>query len=79
MRSIDKSKKWIIYLGLAIIILFIAIQFLLWSLSYMERGLIATSLLSALIGFTVFSGSLYLLKISAYIYSIESKTEEEAR
>ena len=79
MKHVDKSRKWTIYLGLAIIILFVAIQFLLWSLSYMERGLIATSLLSALIGFTIFSGSLYLLKISAYIYSIERGGEKEAR
>jgi len=41
--------------------------------------MVGSSLLSALIGFTLLSGSLYALKISAYIYSLMKSKEGESR
>jgi hypothetical protein len=37
----------------------------------MERGRIATSLVSALAGFSLLSAALYALRLSAYIYGVE--------
>ena len=48
----------------------LSIIFLVMSIGYMQNALVATSLLTALIGFTLLSGSLYVLKLSAYIYSV---------
>ncbi|MEM1641069.1 MAG: hypothetical protein QW206_05700 [Acidilobaceae archaeon] len=71
-----ESLRWAIYLGLGLALLVVSLIFLLWSLSYMERGYVATSLLSAITGFTLFSGALYVLRLSAYIYGASLKSED---
>jgi hypothetical protein len=67
----EKGRKALIYLALATALLVLSILFLLWSISYMERGRIATSLVSALAGFSLLSAALYALRLSAYIYGVE--------
>lgn len=67
---ISEEVRWVAYLALSILLLLASTLFLLWSISYMERGFVATSLLSALIGFTLLSSSLYTLRLSAYVYSL---------
>ncbi|ADG91166.1 hypothetical protein Tagg_0894 [Thermosphaera aggregans DSM 11486] len=71
----EKGRKALIYLALATALLVLSILFLLWSISYMERGRIATSLVSALAGFSLLSAALYALRLSAYIYGVE-KSEQ---
>ncbi|MEM0438841.1 MAG: hypothetical protein QXI22_00215 [Sulfolobales archaeon] len=73
------NVRWLIYITLAIVMAGFAIIFLIYSLGYMERAMVGSSLLSALIGFTLLSGSLYALKISAYIYSLMKSKEGESR
>jgi hypothetical protein len=67
----EKGRKALIYLAIATALLVLSILFLLWSISYMERGRIATSLVSALAGFSLLSAALYALRLSAYIYGVE--------
>jgi hypothetical protein len=67
----EKGRKALIYLALATALLVLSILFLLWSISYMERGRIATSLVSALAGFSLLSAALYALRLSAYLYGVE--------
>jgi len=69
--KMEKGRKALIYLALATALLALSILFLLWSISYMERGRIATSLVSALAGFSLLSAALYALRLSAYIYGVE--------
>lgn len=69
--KMEKGRKALIYLALATALLVLSILFLLWSISYMERGRIATSLVSALAGFSLLSAALYALRLSAYIYGVE--------
>gem|GEM_PF-542668 len=68
--KITETVRWLIYLSLSIILFILSLIFLLWGVGYMERGLIATSLLSALTGFTLLSASLYTLRLSAYVYAL---------
>lgn len=63
--------KPIIYMVVATVMLVFSILFLLWSVGYMERGRVATSLISALAGFTLLTGSLYVYRLSAYAYALE--------
>jgi len=72
------TTRWLVYVVLAIVMAGLGILFLLYSLGYMERAMVGSSLLSALIGFTLLSGSLYALKISAYIYSLARSRERES-
>jgi|DewCreStandDraft_3_1066083.scaffolds.fasta_scaffold00336_17 uncharacterized membrane protein YgdD (TMEM256/DUF423 family) len=74
-----EMSKWLVYVILAVVLAALAILFLLNSLGYMERAMVGSSLLSALIGFTLLSGSLYALKISAYVYSIAKSRETGER
>jgi hypothetical protein len=67
----EKGRKALIYLAIATALLVLSILFLLWSISYMERGRIATSLVSALAGFSLLSAALYALRLSAYLYGVE--------
>jgi hypothetical protein len=69
--KMEKGRKALIYLAMATALLVLSILFLLWSISYMERGRIATSLVSALAGFSLLSAALYALRLSAYIYGVE--------
>uniref|UniRef100_A0A7C2BKM9 Uncharacterized protein n=1 Tax=Thermosphaera aggregans TaxID=54254 RepID=A0A7C2BKM9_9CREN len=70
-----KGRKALIYLAIATTLLALSILFLLWSISYMERSRIATSLVSALAGFSLLSAALYALRLSAYLYGVE-KSEQ---
>lgn len=58
-----------IYIIMGILVLVLSLMFLLWSISYMERAMVASSLISILIGFTLLSAALYLLRLSAYVYA----------
>jgi hypothetical protein len=62
---------YLIYLSLGLLLTSLAILFMVWSIGYMERAYIATSLITLLIGFTLLSSGLYLLRLSAYIYASE--------
>lgn len=66
-----KSIQPIILLILGLVLLLISIMFLFWSVGYMERAYVASSLMSALVGFTLLSASLYVLRLSAYVYAVE--------
>ncbi|ADM27688.1 conserved hypothetical protein [Ignisphaera aggregans DSM 17230] len=78
------SRKWYyrippyVYLSIGIVLIAIAILMLIWSIGYMERAMVGTSLLCTFIGFTLLSSSLYVLRLSAYVYALEkgSKGEE---
>jgi len=78
-RLFSENIRWMIYLGLGLGVLILSIILLILSIGYMQNGLVATSLLSALIGFTLLSGSLYILKLSAYVYSVSKTFEKERR
>jgi len=73
--KMGKGRKALIYLAIATTLLALSILFLLWSISYMERSRIATSLVSALAGFSLLSAALYALRLSAYLYGVE-KSEQ---
>ncbi|MCC6047059.1 MAG: hypothetical protein LM571_02600 [Desulfurococcaceae archaeon] len=59
-------------LVVGVALLAVSIQLLLWSIAYMERAMVATSLLSALAGFSLLSASLYVLRLAAYVYGVEA-------
>lgn len=63
--------KFAIYLGVGLFLVALSILLLLWSVGFMESGFVATSLLTALSGFTLLSGGLYVLRLSAYVYAVE--------
>ena len=75
LPRLGHEARWLVYMVVALILLLASGLFLLWSIGYMERGFIATSLLSALIGFTLLSSSLYALRLSAYVYSLSRGAE----
>jgi len=54
-------------------------MFFFMSVGYMERALISTSLLTAFIGFSLLSSSLYVLRLSAYVYGVEAEGREETK
>jgi len=67
-------KPWLkiaVYMIIGALLFAFSILFFLWSVSYMQRAMVATSLLSALIGFSLLSGSLYMFRLSAYVYGVE--------
>ncbi len=66
-----------IYIAVGLALFMLSAMFFVWSVSYMERAMIATSLLSALIGFALLSGSLYMFRLSAYIYGVEHAEREK--
>jgi hypothetical protein len=60
-----------------LLLLVFSMYLLILSIGYMERGYVGTSLLTLLIGFSLLSSSLYLLRLSAHVYAIERKGEKE--
>ncbi|RLG85025.1 MAG: hypothetical protein DRO39_06585 [Thermoprotei archaeon] len=70
------AVKPFIYLGVSVALIVLATMFFMWSVGYLERAMIATGLLSALIGFSLLSGGLYALRVSAYVYGAEKGAEE---
>jgi len=67
----------LIFLITGLFTLLLSLYMLLLAVGYMERGMVGTSLLTALVGFTTLSSSLYLLRLSTYVYAVERKTEEK--
>ncbi|RLG81486.1 MAG: hypothetical protein DRO13_01065 [Thermoprotei archaeon] len=67
------SLKLYIYISVALALFVLSALFFAWSVGYMERAMIATSLISALIGFSMLSASLYMFRISAYVYGVEKE------
>ncbi|MEM1611417.1 MAG: hypothetical protein QXQ57_07215 [Sulfolobales archaeon] len=65
-----------IYVAAGLTLLSLSIMFFIWSIGYMEHAFIATALLSALVGFSLLSASLYVLRLSAYVYGVEQRDEE---
>ena len=63
-------------LVVGVALLAVSVQLLLWSVAYMERAMVATSLLSALAGFSLLSASLYVLRLAAYAYGVEAGKSE---
>jgi len=63
-------------LVVGVALLAVSVQLLLWSVAYMERAMVATSLLSALAGFSLLSASLYVLRLAAYAYGVEAGESE---
>jgi hypothetical protein len=58
-------------------VLFFSLYMLLLAVGYMERGMVGSSLLTVLVGFTLLSSSLYLLRLSTYVHAVERKVEEK--
>jgi len=71
------SVKVYAYIAIGILLAATSILFFLWSISFMQRSYVATSLLSALIGFSTLSASLYLFRLSAYVYGVEKGVSGE--
>ncbi len=60
-----------IYLGIGIGLLVAAYQFFTMAVAYMGKALVATSAMSALIGFTLIVASIQLFRLSALAWSVE--------
>jgi len=77
MSRLEILRRSLLYLlpAISIAILAFSIYLLLASVGYMERGFIGTSLLSALIGFALLSASLYVMRLAAYVYASEKRSE----
>ncbi len=71
----DKAKE-LVYLGLGLVLLIVAYRFFTMSVDYMGRALVATSALSALIGFTSLVASLQLFRLSAIAKSLHEGNKE---
>lgn len=65
--------KLYFYLALSSALIALSVVFMIWSIAYMESAMVATSLLSALAGFTFLSGGLYALRLSAHVYALEKE------
>lgn len=76
-RRISKLKGFAPLLVAGIALLVFSIYVLLWSISYMERAMIATSLLTGLVGFSLLSASLYILRLAAYVYGVDAEREKQ--
>lgn len=76
--QIPESVRWLVYFTISIALLALAVFFITWGISYMERGLVATSLISTLAGFTLLSASLYSLRLSAYVYAASKEEKRVA-
>jgi len=64
----------LLVVGVALLV--VSVQLLLWSIAYMEKAMVATSLLSALAGFSLLSAALYVLRLAAYAYGVEAGGSE---
>lgn len=79
MRARYARIREFIYLGLGIALLVVAYQFFTMAVTYMSRALVATSAMSALIGFTFIVAALQLFKLSALAWSVEELRKEEGK
>ncbi len=69
--------KMVVYMAVGTALFALSILFFLWSVGFMQHAMVASSLLSALIGFSLLSGSLYMFRLSAYIYGVEKGGSRE--
>ncbi|MEM2007505.1 MAG: hypothetical protein QXG17_03535 [Sulfolobales archaeon] len=69
---VPKIRGFLPLLVLGIVVLVVATQVLIWSIAYMERAMVATALMSGLVGFSLLSASLYILRLAAYAYGVEA-------
>lgn len=76
LRIWFRRYSYVIYLAIGIVMLALSVMFMMLSVSYMERAMVATSLISILIGFALLSSSLYVLRLSSYVYAATEKSEE---
>ncbi len=69
---VPRVRGFVPLFALGVVVLAVAIQVLVWSIAYMERAMVATALISGLVGFSLLSASLYILRLAAYAYGVES-------
>ncbi|MEM1645307.1 MAG: hypothetical protein QXZ41_07960 [Ignisphaera sp.] len=74
MISAIKRYLYLIYLILGIVFAGFSIVFMMLSISYMERAMVATSLISILVAFALLSSALYTLRLSSYVYASSRET-----
>uniref|UniRef100_A0A7C4NNU0 Uncharacterized protein n=1 Tax=Ignisphaera aggregans TaxID=334771 RepID=A0A7C4NNU0_9CREN len=70
-----KRYLYLIYLILGIVFAGFSIVFMMLSISYMERAMVATSLTSILVAFALLSSALYTLRLSSYVYASSRETQ----
>ncbi|MEM1526980.1 MAG: hypothetical protein QW775_08150 [Ignisphaera sp.] len=75
MISAIKRYLYLIYLILGIVFAGFSIVFMMLSISYMERAMVATSLTSILVAFALLSSALYTLRLSSYVYASSRETQ----
>ncbi|MEM2288158.1 MAG: hypothetical protein QW503_03625 [Sulfolobales archaeon] len=73
MIRILKKYSYLIYLTLGIVLLALSVVFMMLSVGYMERAMVATSLVSLLVAFTLLSSALYTLRLSSYVYAVSKE------
>lgn len=76
MRFNFRRYSYLIYLALGVVLTIFSIAFMTMSVSYMERGMVATSLISILVAFTLLSSALYTLRLSSYVYAASKEGGE---
>lgn len=69
---VPRVRGFLPFTVIGVVVLAIAIQVLVWSIAYMERAMVATALMSGLVGFSLLSASLYILRLAAYAYGVEA-------
>ncbi|MEM0025169.1 MAG: hypothetical protein QXV93_01660 [Zestosphaera sp.] len=72
-------KKWYVYMLFAAASFILSVIFMLWSVYYMSNAMVGTSFLTALAGFAFLASSIQALKITAYVYSVESGATTDER
>lgn len=65
------------FLGAGFALMVISAMMFFMAISYMEKAMVATSLLTAFIGFTTLSSSLYVLRLAAHVYGVEVGSSEK--
>ncbi len=75
--KIRAEVKEYLYLALGVIGLILSYQFFASAISFMAKTYIATSALSALIGFTFLAFSVQLFKLSAIAMALREKEERK--
>jgi hypothetical protein len=75
--ALSRRRLELIFLITGLGVLFFSLYMLLLAVGYMERGMVGSSLLTVLVGFTLLSSSLYLLRLSTYVHAVERKVEEK--
>lgn len=74
---IPKVWRFLVLLSVGVTLIVMSIVFFLMAVSYMEKAMVATSFLTAFIGFTTLSSSLYILRLAAHVYGVEVGSSEK--